>query len=944
MSEAIVLPIIVAMALWPPWPFGRDRDREEIEGTIGELSEVEIDVEGSEPITGSEQKAIESYRSFLELASGDPVLEAEAMRRLADLQLETAEAEQLQRNLEGLDLRSGSTVSIYEQLLEAYPSYAKNDLVLYQLARAHEAGGELEAALAALDRLVTEYPETRHYEEAHFRRGETLFVLERYREAEQAYQAVLDRGPSAAFYEQSLYKQGWAQFKQLRFEDSLQPFFALLDIEFRHGAAAETGEAADPAQIYLDSGRAEQELIDDTLRVVSIGFSYLDGPDSITRQFRSIGPRTYAYVVYSNLGDFYLSQERYQDAADAYEAFVALDPYHAKAPLMQAEVINAYEQGGFADLVLDGKREFVEIYGPASPYWQSFSYEQQPEAVALLKDNLTDLAGYHHARGQESGALEDYAEAARWYRAYLQSFPDDVDAPETNFLLAEVLFESRRFDEAAREYERTAYAYPLHGRASEAGYAALIAYAEHESTLAGAERAQWHRQGIDSALRFAVTYPEHREAARVQTDAAEKLFALSEFALARDVGNAVLTRDPPADPGLQRTAWTVVAHSEFDLENFAAAETAYLALEGLLPPGDESRGEIAERIASSVYKQGEQARAAGDLGGAVAHFMRVGVAAPTSTIRSTAEYDAAAALIELEEWTRAASVLEDFRARYPGHSLGDDVTAKLAVAYLESGDGLKAAAELERVADSGAEPAVRREALWRAGELYAEAGRTFDASNAFARFVERHPVPVGEAIEARQKLAELSGELGNEPARLDWLADIVAADAAAGAERTERTRYLAASAQLELAAPARDAFTTIRLVVPLQESLALKRQRMEEALAAYGKAADYGVQEVTTAATYEIAELYHSLSRALFDSERPPELSSAELMQYDILLEEQAFPFEEEAIELHEVNARRTASGIYDQWVRKSLAALAELLPVRYAKEEASEPYVANLH
>ncbi|HMB73827.1 MAG TPA: hypothetical protein VKQ06_09665, partial [Gammaproteobacteria bacterium] len=173
--------------------------------------------------------------------------------------------------------------------------------------------------------------------------------------------------------------------------------------------------------------------------------------------------------------------------------------------------------------------------------------------------------------------------------------------------------------------------------------------------------------------------------------------------------------------------------------------------------------------------------------------------------------------------------------------------------------------------------------------------------------------------------------------------DIVTADAAAGADRTDRTRFLAAHAQLELAQPRRDAFRATRLVVPLQDTLAAKRARMEEALQAYGNAADYGVEEVTTAATYEIAELYHTLSRDLFASQRPPELTAEELSQYDLLLEEQAFPFEEEAIDVHEVNARRTADGVYDEWVKGSIEALGELLPVRYAKQEMGEEIVTAL-
>ena len=61
------------------------------------------------------------------------------------------------------------------------------------------------------------------------------------------------------------------------------------------------------------------------------------------------------------------------------------------------------------------------------------------------------------------------------------------------------------------------------------------------------------------------------------------------------------------------------------------------------------------------------------------------------------------------------------------------------------------------------------------------------------------------------------------------------------------------------------------------------------------------------------------------------------------MLEEQAFPFEEEAIELHEVNAARTVDGLYDEWVQKSLAQLAILVPVRYAKAEQGEAVVDAL-
>jgi len=72
-------------------------------------------------------------------------------------------------------------------------------------------------------------------------------------------------------------------------------------------------------------------------------------------------------------------------------------------------------------------------------------------------------------------------------------------------------------------------------------------------------------------------------------------------------------------------------------------------------------------------------------------------------------------------------------------------------------------------------------------------------------------------------------------------------------------------------------------------------------------------------------------------------LNEEEIEQYDVLLEEQAFPFEEKAIELHETNVQRTGDGVYDEWVQKSLDVLAKLKPARYAKSEVSEDYVPEL-
>jgi hypothetical protein len=328
----------------------------------------------------------------------------------------------------------------------------------------------------------------------------------------------------------------------------------------------------------------------------------------------------------------------------------------------------------------------------------------------------------------------------------------------------------------------------------------------------------------------------------------------------------------------------------------------------------------------------------------VTDFLRVAKVAPDSKIVGTAQYDAAAGLINLKQWDQAIAVLEPYRKQFPNGANAEDVTRKLAVAYAETNRSADAAVEFEHISGNAAEePAVRHEALTRAADLYGKAGNDPKSAAMLQRLVAEYPTPVPEAIEVRERLAQMAAKSGDTAREQQWLRDIVHADGQAGPARTDRTRYLAATAQLKLAEPLRDSFREIRLVAPLKKSLVAKRQSMEAALAAYKAASEYHVAEVTTAATFETAELYRRLGKDVQNSERPKKLNKDEQEQYESLLDDQAFPFEEQAIQIHEINTARARDGVYDDWVKKSYAALAELKPGRYGKTELTQDVVTTL-
>jgi tetratricopeptide (TPR) repeat protein len=971
-------------------------------GTIAQLRNQRIEIK-EEKIEGGLDKAMAGYQSFLQERPDSP-LAPEAIRRLADLKVEseygllsgsdspakkapaaalpapehgasaavasvpkveapaapgsaTGETEaDFERRTVGsspvadlaptaagtsqgpADLeRAGplEAIALYQKLLKKYPQYQRNDQVLYQMSRAYEELGRIEEAMAVMDRLVRDFPRSRYTDEVQFRRAEYFFVHRKYLDAEDAYKAIVEIGVSSSFYQLALYKLGWTFYKQELYEEALDRFIALLDYKVSTGY--------DFAQT---KDELEHQRIEDTFRVISLSFSYLGGSEVVADFFARNGKRSYEDGIYRNLGEYYFGKRRYADAVATYHAFISSNPFHKMSPHFLMRVIEINMAGGFPSLVIDSKKEFAVKYGLKAEYWQHFKPGDLPEVLGYLKTNLKDLANHYHALYQNKKHVEDkpgnFKEALHWYREYLASFPQETESPAVNYQLADLLLENRSFDEAAVEFEKTAYGYPHHAQSSRAGYAAVYAYREYLGTVPSKEKEKVKREVVRSSLKFADTFPKHEKAAVILGAAADDLYDMKDYAPALAAAQKLIKVFPGADTEVLRSAWLVVGHSSYELLHFSAAETAYGQVLALLPADDKSRAGLVDNLAASIYKQGEEAKAKGDFRAAADHFLRVGKMAPTSKIRPTAEYDAAAALIELKDWKTAATVLVGFRKNFPGNKLQPEVTKKIAYVYKEDGQLSLAAAEYERIERESKDEEVRREALTVAAQLHEQAGELDRTLEVYRRYVDYFPQPVELNLETRNKIADLLKARDDRKNYLEELRTIIAIDAAAGDARTERTKYLAAKAGLVLAELKYDQFVAIRLVKPLKVNLQKKRGLMKASTDAFGHLLDYEVAEVTAAATFYLAEIYEHFSKALAASERPEELSPAELEQYNLALEEQAYPFEEKAIEIHESNLKLIAQGIYNVWIDKSLQKLATLVPARYDRPEAAGGVIAS--
>ena len=924
---ALLLPLLLAAACQPTPSVVKD------ENTLTSLEQIDITVQ-DEQIEDSLHKAMQSYRKYIRTAPTS-TMKPEAIRRLADLEVEKSFL------IEGVEAptESGARAAIdhYTRLLAAYPLYDHNDRVLYQLARAYEETGDNRNAVKTLERLVVDYPGFERMDEVRFRLGEHYFRDRQYLYANRAYGAVIDYGTATAFYESALKKQGWSYFKQDKYAEALNCFIAALDYKIDQDFT--------PGRFDDETRRRE---LDDTYRAISLSFAYLGGADAIEAYHRKHGSREHEREFYRQLADYYLSKERITDAAMTIQAYIDKYPYSEVTPAFGVRIIEIYHSGGFYDLALDARKDFSVQFSPESGYWKQLDPENHADALEYQKANIRALASAYHARYQKLASGKDkrdsFDQAEHWYREYYYRYPLDEQAPQMSKLLAELYLEDGDYRAAAMEFERIAKNDPASEIAAESAYAALFAHRESLKSIPESRRLSQRERIAAKSIWFADHYPQHSETASVLTAAAYDYLKLKHFSAANTTARRVIVEYPDADRVHTDSARIVLADAAFEAGHFAEAEQAYKNILATTKTDQEKRKALTENLAASIYKQAEKAKKRGDHAAAAQYFLRLKETAPGASLSAAAQYEAASSLVNIGEWTRAAVVLEDFQKQNPTHELYEATMRNLAAIYQKNDDLLKSAEKLERVAKNEPGIVARREALLQAAELYTEAERPDQALRVYLHYTAQYPSPVEDAAESYRMIAEIyksRNDIGNYHR---YLHKIIAADAAAGIKRSDRTRYLAAQSLLVIAESQVDAFMDVKLTRPFKKNLELKKKKMSVALASLTNLLEYQVSNTTTAATYYIAEIYLHFSHTLADSERPTTLNEIELEQYELALEEQIYMFEEKAISIYEKNTELLDAGIHDPWVDRSIERLSSLFPAQYAKQEQKSGYLKSLY
>lgn len=871
----------------------------------------------------SEDEIKQAYYNYIQNASKSETSRQAAINRLAQMELEltnklikesSEEDEYSEDSLYNQTLQK--TISLLTTSLRDYPKAKGNDKLFYQLARTYNQIGEHEKAIDALNKIIQNYPKSVHYSEAQFRAGENAFVHGDYITAEDAYTEVIMSADSDRFYEKAFFKRGWTRYKQELYVESVDDYLEALTLH-------KFGD-------YESLKANDKSLFDEYFRAIGFAFSHLDGANSLQSYFASNSNFRYLYHTYRVIGDIFLKQERYSDAAETLEQFIAQHPNSPQVPTAKLSIIKVWQQGGFAKRVHDAVEDFYVNYNPKSKYWVTHANpEMATTAKNALRDYIVKEASFYHSKYQKKKKQEDYSSAKRWYNRYLEDYSSYARKDNIYSLYAELLYSAKDYSSSLNYFELAAYDGEII-LDKKSAYSTITITDRLHNKATGVTKSSLLDKHIQYASLYTELYPTDEKTADIALNAAQLSFNNKRYDQAIRLTEAMPEN---LSSSKRHTSSLIKARSYFETANFADAEATYQDMLDGRSLNKNQRRNTVDNLALSVYRQAEAAQKEGDIQLATRNFVRVSDIAPNSEIASSGLFDAVSLAMKYESWENAIDFINRFKQLYPKHKFINDVTRSLSIAYLKSNQGDKAAREFERISSFEENTEIKMAALWQAAELYEKKGDLNSAIRSFKSYAHSYKKPYPQNIEAMHKLTELYSKQNDVGKKHFWQLKIAGSDRRAPkSEKNDRTIYIAATATLDLARQSKKDYSRRKLVEPLKINLRKKKKLMQDTIKLFGKASSFGLSEITTESTYSIAVLYDDFSQALLDSERP-NLSADELDQYEILLEDQAFPFEEKAIEFYETNVSRSRDGLNDRWLKESRSKLKELFPVRYSRE-----------
>ena len=332
-------------------------------------------------------------------------------------------------------------IKIYVHIVKKFPRYPRLDGVLFALAFNYQQKQQPEQAKKIYIELIKRYPRSIHVPDTLLNVGEIFFDAGKVDQALKAYQKVTTNYRDSQVYGYALYKLGWCYFNTGEHARALRQFVKVIEHTNRIKRSGNTRN-----RLTLRK-EAERDLVRSYVHIDTAS------PKKAIAFFRKVAPDNYMDLseklaeLYSDTGQFDNSNQLFRQlikqAGNSYKSFG-----------YQLWIMRNTQNMGKQVAAVKELKRLVNL-------WSTVKGAKDAEPARVKKDHkqleeqLRSMAITYHHQARKTKSDEDYAITYQLYNDYMKVFPNEPNAYEMAFYFAEILYEIRKWKQAATQYDRT---------------------------------------------------------------------------------------------------------------------------------------------------------------------------------------------------------------------------------------------------------------------------------------------------------------------------------------------------------------------------------------------------------------------------------------------------------------------------------------------------------
>lgn len=312
-----------------------------------------------------------------------------------------------------------AAVKVYKAIADEprYRNYPRMDEALFYYAYTLQSAKYATEARKVLHKLIKDYPNSQYIPDAYLVFADYYFAQNSLANAEQFYDKVL-QFPESRVYNFALYKKGWVFLNLDRPQDALETFFKVAERTRNSEKESVLNRAAkkDFVRAYADVGM----------------------PQRAYKAFQRVD-KDYAFDMMQILGDIYLEQGKADRAIFTFRELIGIRPKHERVCEWQYNIVHAMLTEGTRKQKVEEVENLVKLY---SAYRDKNILP--PANLEECGDNAeavnSELAKLWHNEAMKTLDFETLAFVDRLYQLYLNNFSTAPEYAEMQYYYAELMW------------------------------------------------------------------------------------------------------------------------------------------------------------------------------------------------------------------------------------------------------------------------------------------------------------------------------------------------------------------------------------------------------------------------------------------------------------------------------------------------------------------------